>query len=178
MRGLERAVIVVTALAALSLTVVSAGLSRGTTAGRTTVTSGTSGLGRIVVDSRGRTLYLFEKDKRGASACSGACAAYWPPLLTKGKPIATAGVKGSLLGSIRRADGTRQVMADLASTWSGVSVESLRHNQGKAAALQRGFGLAIEGGAEVVVMMDADGQDDPDELPKLVSRNCGAFANC
>ena len=67
-------------------------------------------------------------------------------------------------------DGTRQVMADLASTWSGVSVESLRHNQGKAAALQRGFGLAIEGGAEIVVMMDADGQDDPDELPKLVTR--------
>jgi glycosyltransferase involved in cell wall biosynthesis len=30
--------------------------------------------------------------------------------------------------------------------------------------------LAIEGGAEVVVMMDADGQDDPDELPKLVAR--------
>ena len=46
-------------------------------------------------------------------------------------------------------------------------MESLRHNQGKAAALQRGFGLALEGGAEVVVMMDADGQDDPDELPKL-----------
>jgi glycosyltransferase involved in cell wall biosynthesis len=67
-------------------------------------------------------------------------------------------------------DGTREVMADLESTWEGVSVESLRHNQGKAAALQRGFGLAIDGGAEVVVMMDADGQDDPDELPKLVAR--------
>ena len=67
-------------------------------------------------------------------------------------------------------DDTREAMAELASAWPGIDVESLRHNQGKAAALQRGFGLAIEGGAEVVVMMDADGQDDPDELPKLVAR--------
>ena len=67
-------------------------------------------------------------------------------------------------------DQTREVMADLAATWPGIDVVSLRHNQGKAAALQRGFGIALEGGAEVVVMMDADGQDDPDELPKLVAR--------
>ena len=61
-------------------------------------------------------------------------------------------------------------MAELASAWPGIELETLRHNQGKAAALQRGFGRAMEGGAEVVVMMDADGQDDPDELPKLVAR--------
>jgi len=66
-------------------------------------------LGRIIVDSRGHTLYLFEKDRRGASACSGACLVYWPPLLTSGAPTATKGARPSLLGSIRRADGTRQV---------------------------------------------------------------------
>ena len=38
--------------------------------------------------ARGRTLYLFEKDTRGRSACSGACATYWPPLLTRGRPTA------------------------------------------------------------------------------------------
>jgi len=37
------------------------------------------------------------------------CAAYWPPLLTNGKSIAIKGAKPSLLGSIRRADGSRQV---------------------------------------------------------------------
>ncbi len=67
-------------------------------------------------------------------------------------------------------DDTGEVVAELASTWPGIELETLRHNQGKAAALQRGFGRALEGGAEVVVMMDADGQDDPDELPKLVAR--------
>lgn len=66
-------------------------------------------LGRIIVDGRGHTLYLFEKDKRGKSACSGACASVWTPLVTKGKPVAMSGAKQSLLGVIRRADGRRQV---------------------------------------------------------------------
>ena len=57
----------------------------------------------------GRTLYLFEKDKRGHSACSGTCTTYWPPLITHGKPIAGRGAKSSLLGTIRRANGSRQV---------------------------------------------------------------------
>ena len=74
-----------------------------------TVKVRSSSLGRIVVDGRGRSLYLFEKDPRGHSACSGACATYWPPVLTKAKPIAKAGAKPSLLGVIRRSDGTKQV---------------------------------------------------------------------
>jgi predicted lipoprotein with Yx(FWY)xxD motif len=74
-----------------------------------TVKAGNSSLGRIIVDARGRTLYLFEKDSRRRSACSGACATYWPPLLTKTKPIAGQGTRQSLLGVIRRSDGTRQV---------------------------------------------------------------------
>ena len=66
-------------------------------------------LGRILVDSSGRTLYLFEKDKNGRSACSGQCASFWPPLIANAKPRAGAGVKASLLGRTRRADGRMQV---------------------------------------------------------------------
>jgi predicted lipoprotein with Yx(FWY)xxD motif len=66
-------------------------------------------LGQIIVDGRGRSLYLFEKDTHGRSACAGVCAQYWPPLLTNGGSIALKGAKTSLLGSIHRADGTRQV---------------------------------------------------------------------
>ena len=78
--------------------------------GRTaTVATARSSLGRILVDGRGRTLYLFEQDTRGRSACSGACATYWPPLVVRGKPSAGRGVKSSLLGVVRRADGTKQV---------------------------------------------------------------------
>ena len=68
-----------------------------------------SRLGRIIVDGKGRTLYLFEKDKRGRSACYGQCATYWPPLITHGKPVARPGVKRSLLGTTRRANGSKQV---------------------------------------------------------------------
>ncbi len=68
-----------------------------------------SRLGRIVVDGKGRTLYLFEKDKNRRSACYGQCATYWPPLLTHGKPVARAGAKQSLLGTTRRTNGSQQV---------------------------------------------------------------------
>jgi predicted lipoprotein with Yx(FWY)xxD motif len=68
-----------------------------------------SGLGRILVDGRGHTLYLFAKDKRGKSLCAGQCAGFWPPLITSGKPRAGAGAKASLLGTTRRADGRLQV---------------------------------------------------------------------
>jgi predicted lipoprotein with Yx(FWY)xxD motif len=68
-----------------------------------------SGLGRILVDGRGHTLYLFAKDKQGRSSCSGQCVKFWPPLITSGKPRAAAGAKASLLGTTRRADGRLQV---------------------------------------------------------------------
>jgi predicted lipoprotein with Yx(FWY)xxD motif len=68
-----------------------------------------SALGGILVDGRGRTLYLFEKDRRGRSTCGSGCTTYWPPLSTHGKPAAGHGVKASLLGVTHRADGTTQV---------------------------------------------------------------------
>jgi predicted lipoprotein with Yx(FWY)xxD motif len=100
-----------TLLVALVLAATLAGLSHAAPAAHTsaTVSTATSKLGRILVDSRGRTLYLFEKDRRGHSACAGTCAGYWPPLLTKSKPTAGGAAKQALLGTTRRADGTRQV---------------------------------------------------------------------
>ena len=68
-----------------------------------------SGLGQVLVNGRGRTLYLFEKDKHGKSACTGQCASFWPPLIASGKPLATAGAKASLLGTTKRGDGRLQV---------------------------------------------------------------------
>ena len=102
--------IALTAALTLSLAGVSA-VSAATASSARSATVGTArtGLGRVIVDARGHTLYLFEKDKRGQSACSGTCAAYWPPLLAHGKPVAIGGAKGSLLGTIRRSDGSRQV---------------------------------------------------------------------
>ena len=65
-------------------------------------------LGLILVNARGRTLYLFRKDRNGKSTCSGSCARFWPPLLNR-KPTAGPGVKRSLLGTTRRSNGSLQV---------------------------------------------------------------------
>jgi len=73
------------------------------------VSTAQTGLGRVIVTSNGRTLYLFGKDRNGKSACSGQCAAFWPPLITSGKPRVTGGASASLIGMTRRADGRLQV---------------------------------------------------------------------
>jgi len=100
--------VIIIAVAALSLAGLSGALAA-SDSGHASISTAHTGLGRVIVDARGRTLYLFEKDRRGHSACSGACAVYWPPLLTHGKPMASGGAKQSLIGTIRRANGSRQV---------------------------------------------------------------------
>jgi predicted lipoprotein with Yx(FWY)xxD motif len=67
-------------------------------------------LGMILVDVRGRTLYLFKADKGAKSLCYGQCAAAWPPLLTTAAPRAGAGVKTALLRTAKRRDGKLQVV--------------------------------------------------------------------
>jgi len=64
---------------------------------------------KALVGSNGRTLYLFQADKNGASACTGACAAAWPPDIVTGQPQASSGINQALLGTITRPDGTKQV---------------------------------------------------------------------
>jgi predicted lipoprotein with Yx(FWY)xxD motif len=66
-------------------------------------------LGTFLVDGKGRTLYLFGKDKTSKSTCNDACAENWPPLLTTGKPSASGSARKALLGTTKRADGTTQV---------------------------------------------------------------------
>jgi predicted lipoprotein with Yx(FWY)xxD motif len=66
-------------------------------------------LGSTLVNSTGRTLYLFKADVGTKSACTGACATAWPPLLATGKPTAGTGLTASKLGTITRSDGSQQV---------------------------------------------------------------------
>ena len=73
-----------------------------------TVTIRSSDYGQILFDGRGFALYAFTKDARGRSACSGACAAAWPPYLVKSPLRAGAGTRSSLLGTTRRPDGKLQ----------------------------------------------------------------------
>ena len=77
--------------------------------GPVSIKTGKGDLGTFLVDSHGRALYLWRADTGAKSTCSGACAQAWPPLTTTGKPTAGDGVQASLLGTTKRAEGSREV---------------------------------------------------------------------
>jgi predicted lipoprotein with Yx(FWY)xxD motif len=72
---------------------------RQTASGPVAVKVANSRLGRILVGANGRTLYLFTKDSGTKSACSGACAAAWPPLRANGTPAVGSGARAALVGT-------------------------------------------------------------------------------
>ena len=90
---------------------VTANTASGSSGGESsaTVSVANTGLGNILVDSQGRTLYLFQADKGTKSACTGACAVAWPPVRASGKPVAGSGITASKLGTTARSDGKPQV---------------------------------------------------------------------
>jgi predicted lipoprotein with Yx(FWY)xxD motif len=72
----------------------------------------TGSAGTFLVNGSGRTVYMFAKDPSNQSACSGACASAWPPVTTTGAATVSGGANASELGTITRADGTKQVTYD------------------------------------------------------------------
>jgi predicted lipoprotein with Yx(FWY)xxD motif len=95
-------------------------------------------LGKVLVDSSGRTLYLFQKDSGTTSACTGACAAAWPPLRASGKPAVGAGLSASKVGKSPRSDGKAQV------TYNGHPL--YRFQGDKQAGDTNGQGISAFGG--------------------------------
>jgi predicted lipoprotein with Yx(FWY)xxD motif len=119
---LRRALALLLAPAAVAVVVAGCGGGGGSSAGAAahgsgggapvsaaTVDARRTSLGTILVDARGRTLYMFEKDKTAMSTCNGACAAIWPPLTTSGKPTAGSGVSAGRLATSKRSDGSTEV---------------------------------------------------------------------
>ena len=66
-------------------------------------------LGKILVDGKGLTLYMFTKDTPDKATCTGGCAKAWPPLLTLGSPKLGPGVDSSMIGSATLPDGSKIV---------------------------------------------------------------------
>jgi predicted lipoprotein with Yx(FWY)xxD motif len=92
------------------LTVLAVGAASAFAAGGTTIVRvAQSNLGRVLVDAHGKTLYVWAHDKTPKSTCNGACAEYWPPLLTKGRPQTNSGANSKLLSTSKRSDGRVQV---------------------------------------------------------------------
>jgi predicted lipoprotein with Yx(FWY)xxD motif len=101
----SRLVAVVAVLAVLAVTATAIAATGTPSQVKTRKTS----IGTILVDAKGKTLYLFQKDKGAKSSCYASCAANWPPYLTTAKPKAGPGAKQSLLGTTKRTNGKLQV---------------------------------------------------------------------
>jgi predicted lipoprotein with Yx(FWY)xxD motif len=76
------------------------------------ITTKSGSTGAFLTNASGRAVYLWAKDGTNMSACSGACAAAWPPVPATGQLTAAGGAKASDLGTITRSDGTKQVTYD------------------------------------------------------------------
>jgi predicted lipoprotein with Yx(FWY)xxD motif len=102
-----------------------------------------SKLGKILVDSQGRTVYLFRKDSGTKSACSGACAVAWPPVRANGKPTVGSGLTSSKVGTTARSDGKPQV------TYNGHPLYRFQNDTNPGDA--NGQGLTAFGGSWFVL---------------------------
>ena len=66
-------------------------------------------LGKILVDGKGMTLYMYTKDEANKVNCAEACLKAWPPFVTLGNPVLGEGIDKSLIGTAALADGSKIV---------------------------------------------------------------------
>lgn len=96
-------------LTLLVLSAMALATSPNASAAGTRIEVAKSDFGPMLWGPKRQAIYVFQKDGFKRSRCSGACADAWPPVYTKGSPVAGKGTRKSLLGTIRRRDGRRQV---------------------------------------------------------------------
>ena len=108
-----------------------------------TIGMASTSLGNVLVDSQGRTVYLFQKDSGTKSACSGGCAVAWPPVRTSGKPTVGSGLTASNVGTTPRSDGKPQV------TYNGHPLYLFQNDQN--AGDTNGQGVSAFGAAWYVI---------------------------
>lgn len=91
---------------------------------------------KLIVDSRGRTLYHFTSEKKGSVRCTGGCAMLWPPLtITAGaKPLGGPGITAARLGTIKRPDGKAQVTYNGLALYRDVYDTKAGHVNGQGAS--------------------------------------------
>jgi len=123
-----------------------------------TVGIANGGLGKILVNSKSRTLYLFRKDVGTKSECTGACARNWPPLGANGKPTVGSGANASLIGTTMRPDGKPQV------TYNGHPVYLFVGDQ--KAGDTKGEGLSAFGGSWFALSPAGNQVSGPPASPK------------
>ena len=127
-------------------TAASTSTSSTPTAAAVTISTRTlPGLGSVLVNAQGRTLYVFAPDKAKKVTCTDGCATVWPPLaLSSGeKPVASGAVKASLISSDPNPAGGRTV------TYAGWPLYTYVADTAPGAA--RGQAIKLNGGLWYVI---------------------------
>ncbi len=113
------------------------------------------GLGTILTDGRGFTLYIYVFDHQGPSVCTGVCAAEWPPLvLPRGvsQPVAGPGVNPALLGTVPRAGGVLQVTYNRWPLYLYMSDAAPGQATGQGAGMGTWYTLSLSGSVDRLPM--------------------------
>src|SRR5437870_2106830 len=137
-----------TGVAAMTLVTASAGM----TAAVKISTRKLPKLGTVLVNSKGRTLYMFVPDKQKKVTCVSTCAAIWPPVkLAKGaKAVAKGKAKASLLGSDANPAGGRVVTYNGWPLYTYVSDTAPGKATGQALNLNGGLWYVLAPSGKVI----------------------------
>jgi predicted lipoprotein with Yx(FWY)xxD motif len=145
---LKRRLVPFLALAAIAL---SAGVALAATTG-TTINTANTHLGKILTSRRGFTLYMFSRDSKNRDNCVKirGCISVWPAVTTKAKPVAGAGVRKSLLGTIKLPHGQRQVTYAGRPLYTYVGDSGPRDRSNIGLFLNGGFWYAVSPSGKVI----------------------------
>jgi predicted lipoprotein with Yx(FWY)xxD motif len=110
------------------------------------------GLGVVLVNPAGRTLYVFMKDQHRHVTCTGQCATFWPPLKWKssGKPKAGGAAKTALLGLDKDPAGGKVVTYNHWPLYTFVSDTAAGQAKGWNTTLNGGKWYVISASGKVV----------------------------
>ena len=145
-----RVIVVAAAFVAAVAAMILATTHASAASGGPQVKVGKTALGSILVNAKGRTLYMFAADKHGKSVCYGSCATYWPPLLTTSSKVVGAGVKASLLGTTKRTGGKLQVTYNGHPLYTFVQDAKAGQTSGQGQNLSGGLWWAISPAGTVI----------------------------
>jgi len=111
-----------------------------------------SGLGTVLVNAEGKTLYVFAPDKGREVTCTGSCAAVWPPLKVEAgeKAVASGPAKASLLGSDPDPEGGEVVTYAGWPLYTYVADSKPGMATGQALNLNGGYWYAISPAGKVI----------------------------
>jgi predicted lipoprotein with Yx(FWY)xxD motif len=109
-------------------------------AGTTISSRQLSGVGMVLTDQSGKTLYTPEQEANGTIKCTGSCLSFWFPVTAAngGTPHAGSTLAGKL-GSIKRPDGTSQV------TYNGEPLYTFKLDSGPGQAHGNDFTDSFDG---------------------------------